>query len=301
MFISSAAKVFPRACKSKGNLLWKIFSDWRSNQQGEHDKLHCSASELLGCYSLVRLLLELRVPDSAERAAAKKSFLLCCRIVDIFQLAKKRSLTGLQAADLLEPTLEQYMAKHIEAYGDAHVRPKFHWIFDIINQLRQFEMLFDQLIVERLHLWIKRVAEKIDNLRRWERSVLAEALNQQVQDLQLMQGPCYIMDNTALRSEQYPNALICKNIRIMGMQLSTGDVVFWNDRAGKIVLCGKDGDLFFVILEMWRPLEAWTEHASVWDTSYTGVRKLVDALEIEMVCAWRELANITNATLVVRH
>lgn len=88
-----------------------------SNLQGEHDKLHCSASELLGVYSLVRLLLELRVPDSPERAAAKESFLLCCRIVDIFQRAKKMLITAHQAADQLERTLELYFAKHREAYG----------------------------------------------------------------------------------------------------------------------------------------------------------------------------------------
>jgi hypothetical protein len=46
--------VFPTAFRTKGNCLWKIFSEWRSNKDGDHQKLTCSCSELLGCYSLVR-------------------------------------------------------------------------------------------------------------------------------------------------------------------------------------------------------------------------------------------------------
>lgn len=172
-------------------------------------------------------------------------------------------------------------------------------MFDLIEQLRKYGLVFDQLIVERLHLWIKPVAEKIDNLRRWERSVLAEALNHQVQDLQLMQGPCYIMDNKVLRSEQYPNVHICKNIRIMGMHLATDDVVFWHDRAGKIVLCGKDGDSFFAILELWEPIEAWTTHASVWNTSYSGRREIANCLQIEMVCHGCSELSIAQAVITI--
>ena len=48
----------------------RIFSAWRQNKEGEHDKLHCSASELLGVYHLVRLLFQLRVPDAPERQAS---------------------------------------------------------------------------------------------------------------------------------------------------------------------------------------------------------------------------------------
>jgi hypothetical protein len=101
-------------------------------------------------------------------------------------------------------------------------------------------MVHDQLIIERLHLRIKRPGEKVDNLRRWERSVLAEALNHQVQDLQLLRGPCHVMDNRVTRSDEFPDALFCNNIRVMGMHLSAGDVVFWRDHAGKIMICSED-------------------------------------------------------------
>ena len=95
----SMSWVFPAMYKSKGHQLWKIFSEWRQNRNKEHDKLHCSSSELLGCYALVRLFLQIKVPDAPERAFAKESFLLCCQIVDIFQAAKKRTMSMAEAAD----------------------------------------------------------------------------------------------------------------------------------------------------------------------------------------------------------
>ena len=204
----------------------------------------------------------------------------------------------LEAADLLETTLSRYMVKHREAYGDAHMRPKFHWMFDIVEQFRRDNMVHDQFIVERLHLWIKRPAERIDNVRRWERSVLAIALNHQVQDLQLLTGPCLIMDKSVTRSDQFPNALFCKNIRVMGMHVSTGDVLFWQNRAGKVLTCGQEQDSFFVVLELWEKIDVWTDHASTWRATFRR-REVVDALEVEVACAWRPLDG--DLFLVVRH
>ncbi len=268
--------IFPAVYQSKGRLLHGIFSEWRTNSQGEHDKLHASCSELLGCYQLVRLFLEMRVPDAPERAAAKRSFLLCCRIVDIFQAAKKQTLSMLDAADRLEETLIHYMMAHKEAYGIDNIRPKFHWLFDLILQLRRDGMLHDQLVVERLHLRMKEPAEKVDNLRRWERSVLAEALNHQIQDLRLLKGPCHVMDNKVAHLAEFPNAVFCNRVRIMGMTLAASDVVFWQEHAGMIVICGLEDDDFFVLLELWTKLEDLTAHASTWTT--TGRRQVYEQI-----------------------
>ena len=98
--------------------------------------------------------------------------------------------------------------QHKEAYGIGHVRPKFHWIFDIVRQFRRDEMVHDQFIIERLHLRIKKPGEKIDNLRRWEGSVLAEALNHQIQDLRLLKGPCHVLDNRCTHLDEFPNACL---------------------------------------------------------------------------------------------
>ena len=290
--------IFPGGGNNKGKLLWRIFSDWRKPEGKDWVKLKCSCSELLGVYALVRLLCELKVPDAPERAAHKESFLLCCTLVDIIKAAKQRTCSMLQAADLLEDAFRRYMLKHREAYGDTHIRPKFHWMFDIIEQFRRWGMVHDQFIVERLHLWIKNPAERCDNLRRWERSVLAMALNHQVQDLRLLKGPCHIMDRTVMRSPMYPNAAFSNNIRVMGMRLSIRDVLFWRDRAGEVQICAKEEDSFFVVLDVWEKISEWTSHASTWRTR--GLRReVVDAREVEVACAWAKLSS--GDFLVVRH
>ena len=281
--------IFPSSSRNKGCLLWKIFSEWRQNASGEHDKLHCSASELLGCYKLVQLLLELRVaPDAPDLASKTESFRLCCKAVDIIQAAKKRVIPMREAADFLEATFIAYIAKHKEAYGDANIRPKFHWLFDIIEQFRRDPSVHDQFIIERLHLRIKRPAVKVDNLRRWERSVLAESLNHQVQDLQLLRGPCHVLDNSVMQSDEFPRAFFCKSMRVLGMHLSSGDVVFWQNHVGKIVVCGQEQDLFFIILQLWEQRRVWTDYACTWEAT-SRRREIVDALEVELACAWRLL------------
>ena len=106
---------FPGVFQSKCRQLHEVFSEWR-NQKDKHGndvaKLNASCSELLGCYGLVRLFLQMRVPDAPERAAAKDSFLLACRLVDICQAAKKRTMSMHDAAGDLEATHIQYMQKH---------------------------------------------------------------------------------------------------------------------------------------------------------------------------------------------
>ena len=91
---------------------------------------------------------------------------------------------------------------------------------------------------------MKRPAEKIDNTRRWERSILAEALNDQIQDLHLLKGPCHVMGNSVAYIDEFPNAIFCKKMRVMGMGLAIEDVVFWQESAGMILTCGQDIDDF---------------------------------------------------------
>ena len=125
-------------------------------------------------------------------------------------------------------------------------------------------MVHDQFIIERLHLRIKRPGEKIDNLRRWEGSVLAEALNHQIQDLRLLKGPCHVLDNRCTHLDEFPNAIFCNSIRVEGKTLEVGDVVLWGGSAAKIQCCGEENDLFFVVLQIWEQREMRTDKAAIW-------------------------------------
>ena len=240
--------LFPQCLANKKKNLWKIFTEWRL---GDDNRVRCNMSEMLGMYSLVRLLLEHKVPDAPERAAAKQSFGLCCRLVDIFQATKFRILSMSDAADLITSTHTRYMIKHIEAYGTRHVRPKFHWIIDLVDQIRRDPQLFDQLIVERLHLLVKEIAVNIDNKSRWERSILSRLLLHHIQDARLLEAECRLVVPQRVTRPDLPNAEFARGICVRGMKISLDDVVAWGRDLGKVVACGRDNGAFFIAFEVW--------------------------------------------------
>ena len=60
----------------------------------------------------------------------------------------------------------------------------------------------------------------LDNnmVRRWEGSVLSEALNNKMQDLQLLRCPCHVMDNNITRSAHKCYILfVCCRMFVVGL------------------------------------------------------------------------------------
>lgn len=251
--------LFPRATGSKSRQLWRIFTESRVNDEG---KLKCSMSEILGVYSLVRLLLEHSVPDVPERRLAKESFSLCCRLVDILQAAKQLLISMEDASQLLLQTHEAYLRKHIEAYGTEHITPKFHWIFDIVMQLAVDPQLYDQFIIERLHLGVKDEGVRVDNLRRWERSILSMHLYTHIHAAKEMQGVYRLLSDrrppktpTCL-SATLANAVLAGGMQVMGMKIYLDDLVSWRNDIGKVIACGRDygparHGKFFLVIQVW--------------------------------------------------
>jgi hypothetical protein len=84
------------------------------------------------------------------------------------------------------------------------------------------------------------------------------------------------------------------------MSLSTGDVIFWQGFAARIIICGQEEDMFFVLLDFWEEVGPWTSHASIWRARCRR-REVVDATEVEMACAWRRLADDSDEYVVLRH
>jgi len=69
------------------------------------------------------------------------------------------------------------MRLHIAAYGDETLKPKHHWMFDIAEQMEWLPCVVDAFIIERIHLRIKRNAEKVHELGVFEKSVMAGVVN----------------------------------------------------------------------------------------------------------------------------
>ena len=104
------------------------------------------------------------MPDVVGLESEKASFWAVCSIVDVIILAQ--------------------LEKHKTAYNTESLKPKHHYMFDVACQWLYQEVLVDALVIERLHLRVKVVAELVRNTETFERSSLASLINSHCQLLQ---------------------------------------------------------------------------------------------------------------------
>ena len=121
---------------------------------------------MLGLYGLFRHYVETKThDDDPGKAAARASFMKCCALVDMI-LDMKNAVTPLRASvPALRQRVAEFFAAHETAYGWNSMKPKHHWIWDFIMNWLDDPMILDAMVIERLHLRIKRVAEQIENTR----------------------------------------------------------------------------------------------------------------------------------------
>ena len=126
--------------------------------------IKASMGDLMGLYGLLRHYSEDRVPADRRIAAELHNMQLACKAIDILIAAKKRRTTLRSAGQQLEMVLEQHVRSHVEASGNARVRPKSHRAFDIAECMKQDEFLLDAFGTERLHFRVKKIAEHCQNV-----------------------------------------------------------------------------------------------------------------------------------------
>ena len=174
-FLKSDRWRFPRSNqKAKG--VYRAFSPYRSCSS-DPDKLKCSASELISLYGLLRHFFETQVPDADVLADARASFEAACHTIDLILMAKRRQADPAEVAPQLKAALANHMRLHLAAHGQDHIKPKHHWQMDIPDQLIKDGVVLDTFIIERTHLLVKGIADKVDNTSSFERSVLAGIIN----------------------------------------------------------------------------------------------------------------------------
>ena len=275
---------FPVVQRGKSHRLYQIFSQARTNAEGEHDKLRAQASELLGVYVLMRHWAETEVGCRPEVENERASFDAACKVVDIIQLAKKELLPMNDASHLLKVAMQRFMMLHKRAYGTAYVRPKHHWMFDVAEQLLVDPLVFDQFIIERLHLTVKVHGERCKNKRRFERSVLSGVLLQQLGKLRAMRSNCCLTDAKTATLPGFGDAEIADNMQVLGLHISVDDFVIHQEVVGKVLACAEELGTFFAIVEPLQFVVQTSQHCSRW--TGTGLIRLWPALELEQVGVW---------------
>ena len=96
-------------------------------------------------------------------AANKNSFLAGCRVVDLWKMSKLKQLDVATLQEMMKPAVADFLQKHIAVYGVRCVRPKHHWLFDVIITALRNGTSLDMFILERLHLRVKPEGELMRN------------------------------------------------------------------------------------------------------------------------------------------
>ena len=158
----------------------------------------------------------------------------------------------------LRGAMSKFMGNHKTAYNLDHLKVKPHWVFDIADQMEKdadYVLLLDAFIVERLHRRVKRHAHNIDNLSRFEGSVLAATLNSQMENLKAstLEG--------GLRGDIHPcpgfvgAQMGSQIVDEFGKRVSVADVIFNGDIPGLVHACVIEDQLLMLIVQMFENLE----------------------------------------------
>ena len=292
---------FPKRMRSSCKQLHRVFSDWRLDSEGNMTKVRCTMSELLTLYGLVRNFVRVEIGDAHDNIKPYlDSFYACCKVVDSFLNLKRRLTITADLIDETERHISEHMQLHIAAYGSAFIKPKHHWLYDVVVKLREdlqhfltypeLAMLFDALVLERSHLPAKDVAENIDNTSRFERSVLAGFLNKQCFRLKtMMPASGALLDAAAAPMPGFPHAHVADSMQCDGKHFSVGDVVRHGiQEAGIVIACAQEDTAFFCIVEALDLCEQITPESATWVKSQSNRSRVWPARSLSPVLAWRQ-------------
>ena len=270
---------FPKANRSKSKALYRIFA---ANREGGNIK--ASASDMLSLYGLVRYFFETRVRGRAEVQAQLDAFLAACACVDVIMSAKRGSLSMAVASQALQTAITKHLQLHISTYGNRHIKPKHHWLYDVSEQFRRDPFVLDCFIIERLHLRAKAIANDILNTRAFERSVLSSLLLVQQNQLRSDTNQYNSLFGNIMQFPGRPDGRVSDRVVQGGRQIHAGDLVFQGNAVGAVVACCSENEGLFVVVETFVLLRTVSTHGQVFNRS--GAMELWQISSVELALAW---------------
>lgn len=244
-FLADASWSFPRNNLEKSRQLHRIFNARRSAEDG---KTKASCSELLGVYGLLRFFFELKLRDRPDMASGLRSFTSVCGVIDLLLTTKRRTASLPVLVGELKTAMATHLRLHIAAYGAQYVKPKHHWLLDVPDQVLRDGLLLDAFIIERMHLRVKSLAEKIKKTTSFEASVLSSALTVHLADVEAFDKGGGLRGRTAPFPGAHVGALVADKMECIGVTLAVGDFVTYGEDVGIIVACALEGGELYAIV-----------------------------------------------------
>ena len=200
------------------------------------------------------------------------SFIALCSVIDLLLAAKRRMASINQLADELDTQMSVFMQAHLEAYGDRLIKPKHHWLLDVVSQIRRHQTVLEAFIVERIHLRIKAIAEKVKKTTCFERSTLNGTLAAQLSAMEELTATNGLLGMTA-PMPGVPGARVADRFEVAGIEIRVGDVVVYGEDPGIVVACAVEGGEVFAVVNALTKISSITAtvgrykesvHSEVW-------------------------------------
>ena len=190
------------------------------------------------------------------------------------------------------------MLCHVAAYGKEHLKPKFHYMWDVAEQLARDPFVLDCFIVERLHLRAKRVAKDVANTRAYERSVLTGVLLSHTNALIGEGSAEFDLVGRAAHVPGHAGAVVARGCVSHGVRMYAGDFVFRDNALGRISSCVMEGGALLVLVHEMRFVEHLSSTATVWAPAPADCEVVWRAREVVPAMAWS--TTVTAGTIVLR-
>jgi hypothetical protein len=270
---------FPKALQTKGKQLWRVFSEHRLDDNGDVDKIRCSASELLGLFGLLRYFFEIKMRTHPALIANWQSFEACCDVLAFILAVKNGEYQLREASPILKGKITRFMRLHVACYGDEYVKPKHPWMWAIVEHWLRDASVYDAFVVERLHLLVKTTATRVDNTRAFERSVLSGTLNTMMASLKHLRGPCMFEGRTRILPS-LPSTIFAESMVIWAAKFTVGDMVLHQNAAGELRACALEGGIYYGVVEMFAHMQSITRFGHKWRS--VGNIKLIPARDLTL-------------------
>ena len=252
-------------------------------------------------YPIFRQFLADIVIPTGKLLQECRSLLNLFSVLDHLRCLTSRLITGVELHRLIVQHLDSYKS----AYGDeAIIKPKTHFSMHLGSYLSSQQLVLSCFVHERKHRFIKKWASDTLNTKGYEKSIILDLLNQQLEALQdPTQEGCFLVKEASLDDPEllsqikmnFPGVQRCfisREAGCHGVHCCLGDVVFVED-AGKQIAGKNYGHIRFdpcpmglrssqvVILQLWHelPMDHWRPQAAL------AFAPLESVLE---VAAWSE-------------
>ena len=228
-----------------------IFAGGNRDYQDDSEAIKCAASDWFTLYALLRYWVLAKIPEEPRLEKLRTCVLVGLECIAILIAAKRGRTTRADAANLLRGALARHTIAHVDALGSDAVRPKMHWAFDLVDYLGSGKSFMDCLVIERLHLRVRGVAQNCKRLDTYEQSVCAGVLNQHCNALAGarrapgLQGPVAPMPSME-------HVSIADWICIDGKSVAVSDLVCKGPSVGRVLACCFDNVVHGLVVDKLR-------------------------------------------------